>query len=78
MDVVIKPGTNNKTGSWRTERPVVDNSTCVKCRTCETFCPDGAITVDESGAHINYDFCKGCGICANVCPVKAIKMVEEK
>ncbi|MFP3483271.1 MAG: 4Fe-4S binding protein, partial [Caldivirga sp.] len=25
----------------------------------------------------NYDYCKGCGICANECPVKAIKMVPE-
>jgi len=25
----------------------------------------------------NYDFCKGCGICAEECPVKAIEMVKE-
>ena len=29
-------------------------------------------------AEIDYDFCKGCGICASVCPLKAIKMVEEE
>ncbi|RLG69799.1 MAG: pyruvate ferredoxin oxidoreductase, partial [Candidatus Iainarchaeum archaeon] len=23
------------------------------------------------------DYCKGCGICASECPVKAISMVEE-
>ncbi|MFP3216806.1 MAG: 4Fe-4S binding protein, partial [Vulcanisaeta sp.] len=26
---------------------------------------------------IDYDHCKGCGICAHECPVKAIKMVPE-
>jgi Pyruvate:ferredoxin oxidoreductase and related 2-oxoacid:ferredoxin oxidoreductases, delta subunit len=26
---------------------------------------------------INYDYCKGCGICANECPTKAIEMVPE-
>lgn len=26
---------------------------------------------------IDYDYCKGCGICANECPTKAIEMVPE-
>ena len=26
---------------------------------------------------INYDICKGCGICAEECPSDAIEMVEE-
>jgi len=26
---------------------------------------------------IDYEYCKGCGICAQVCPTKAISMVEE-
>ena len=26
---------------------------------------------------IKKDWCKGCGICANVCPKKCIKMEEE-
>ena len=27
---------------------------------------------------INLDYCKGCGICANECPVNAIEMVLEE
>jgi len=27
--------------------------------------------------NFDYDYCKGCGICANECPKKAIEMVEE-
>ena len=38
-------------------------------------CPDAAI--DEELA-IDLDFCKGCGICANECPKKAITMVREE
>jgi pyruvate ferredoxin oxidoreductase delta subunit len=26
---------------------------------------------------IDYEYCKGCGICAEECPADAIKMVEE-
>jgi phenylglyoxylate dehydrogenase delta subunit len=26
---------------------------------------------------INYDTCKGCGICATECPHRAITMIEE-
>ncbi|MCK5239384.1 MAG: 4Fe-4S binding protein, partial [Candidatus Thorarchaeota archaeon] len=26
--------------------------------------------------HIDYDYCKGCGICSQVCPPKCIEMVR--
>jgi pyruvate ferredoxin oxidoreductase delta subunit len=28
-------------------------------------------------AQINYDYCKGCGVCANECPQDAISMIPE-
>jgi pyruvate ferredoxin oxidoreductase delta subunit len=27
--------------------------------------------------HINYDYCKGCGVCAQECPRHAVIMGEE-
>ena len=65
----------NKTGSWRDyKRPVVDPKVCIRCGLCANHCPDGAIDIDEAkGAVINYDYCKGCLVCMEICPVKAIR-----
>jgi pyruvate ferredoxin oxidoreductase delta subunit len=74
--MALEPGSSrlNKTGSWRTYKPILDKDKCIKCGICFIFCPDVAISPDFE---INYDYCKGCGICAHECPVKAITMIEE-
>jgi len=42
------------------------------------YCPDNAIIRHEDDrVEVNYEYCKGCGVCANECPVKAIEMVRE-
>ncbi len=52
--------------------------TCLHCDVCMTFCPDVAISKDESGEYtIDYDHCKGCGICVNECPREAMELVPE-
>ena len=53
------------TGDWRSMKPI--------------WIKDTAILVDKDGKRMdfNYDHCKGCGICAKVCPFKAIDFVEE-
>ena len=68
-----------KTGLWRTMRPVVDYERCNRCWwVCSTFCPDGAIAVDETGQpRIDYEHCKGCLICVAQCPPHAIAAVPE-
>lgn len=74
---ITEPGNsvNNKTGGWRTLRPVKDPQKCTKCGICWQFCPDSAISPE---IEINYDYCKGCGICSQECPFKAITMVKEE
>ncbi len=69
----------NKTGSWRSERPVIDHEKCVKCGKCETFCPDMAVKeTDEGKVEVDLEYCKGCAICAEECPVNAIVMEKEE
>lgn len=77
---VVPSGTSDqyaKTGTWRIERPVIDNNKCISCLLCWIFCPDASIVYADTGFDVLYDFCKGCGICAHECPVEAIKMEEE-
>ena len=33
---------------------------------------------DKEGVQVDYDYCKGCGICASECPQKAYTMVTEE
>ena len=70
---------NYKTGSWRNVRPIIDFEKCnKKCYLCYEFCPDSAVRKTEDGPNINYDYCKGCGICAHECSKKAIDMEQEE
>jgi len=67
-----------KTGDWRTFKPVRDVEKCTDCLTCWIYCPDSSILVSgEKMVGFDYDHCKGCSICAQVCPVKCIEMVKE-
>ena len=54
---------------------------CFSCDNCYGVCPDNAvIKLGEPGEPyaIDYDYCKGCGICAAECPCGAIEMVPEE
>lgn len=83
-----------KTGGWRIVRPVWNATECIHCMICVAYCPDMAIPAEKSeegtvgkggrtfkGAvrrETNFDYCKGCGICAQECPTKCLSMVREE
>lgn len=67
-----------KNSGWRSIRPIVNIDKCVGCRQCYMYCPDGVITIANNKAEIDYDFCKGCGICSKICGCSAIKMEAER
>ena len=52
---------------------------CFECDNCYGLCPDNAVVKLGPGARyeIDYDYCKGCGICAQECPCGAIRMEPE-
>ena len=66
------------TGSWRAEWPKVDLEKCTDCMFCWLYCPDVSIKVEDGKmVGIEYFHCKGCGVCAAVCPQKCITMHPE-
>jgi len=49
----------------------IDPSVCIKCKTClKIGCP--AIEFQDNTIKINNLLCGGCGLCAQICPKKAI------
>lgn len=53
---------------------------CFECDNCFGVCPDNAVIKlgPSQRYEIDYDFCKGCGMCAQECPCGAINMVPEQ
>ncbi|ACI17165.1 MAG TPA: 4Fe-4S binding protein [Coprothermobacter sp.] len=81
--VIVPEGGNSQdvyiVEGWRTFKPVVNLEKCTHCMTCWVMCPDNAVNV-KGGKMLGFDYlaCKGCGVCAEVCPVKVIEMVKEE
>ena len=76
-----EPGSANdyKTGGWRSMRPIWNKDKCIQCYACWINCPDSSIIIKEGKvAGIDYDHCKGCGICAHECPSKVQAITMEK
>ncbi len=68
-----------KRGTSKTQRPVVRFDICTKCTLCWYECPDECFDPTPDGLYdVNYEYCTGCGRCAEVCPVnECIVMVDE-
>jgi 2-oxoacid:acceptor oxidoreductase delta subunit (pyruvate/2-ketoisovalerate family) len=65
--------------AWRPRLPVTDEANCT-CKFCvtPTFCPEAVIFWRNGHYVVDYEFCKGCGICAEVCVHQTIQMVDSK
>jgi len=47
---------------------------CIGCQRCVRECPVSAIHMENNLAVIDYSQCTGCGLCAEVCTTKCIKL----
>jgi len=66
--------------SWRVIKPVFNRDICIDCQNCWVWCPDSSIlSRDKQMLGIDYDHCKGCQVCVEVCPTnpKSLLMFNE-
>ena len=62
--------------SWRVEKPVFNIDVCIDCQNCWVWCPDTSIlSRDKQMLGIDYDHCKGCAVCAEVCPTNPKSLI---
>ncbi|MDR0746800.1 MAG: 4Fe-4S binding protein [Helicobacteraceae bacterium] len=61
---------------WRVLKPIFNPAGCINCQFCWISCPDTSIIpIDKKFGHIDYDHCKGCGLCSDVCPTNPKSLV---
>ena len=49
---------------------------CNTCDRCRDHCPDGNLKRAGDDYFFNYDYCKGCGVCASECPRGVVVMTD--
>jgi 2-oxoacid:acceptor oxidoreductase delta subunit (pyruvate/2-ketoisovalerate family) len=75
----VRGGLDESTALFEARR-CLSCGNCFECDNCYGVCPDNAVIKLGPGEkfEFNYDYCKGCGICAQECPCGAIEMVPEQ
>lgn len=53
----------------------INKNNCINCKKCHELCKFDAIDED---INLITEACEGCGVCAHICPVDAIRMVGRK
>ena len=51
---------------------LIDPEICIRCNTCETMCPVGAITHDARNYVVDASICNWCNDCISPCPTGSI------
>ncbi len=49
---------------------------CTVCDRCMDYCPEGILLRSGGGYEVDFEYCKGCGICAAECPRGVIYMAD--
>lgn len=67
----VKPTVSDFYGG---DKAVIDPKKCISCGACQNHCRFDAIEEVATGYAVNEYACEGCGVCAYVCPQKAVAL----
>ena len=67
----VKPTVSDFYGG---DKAVIDPEKCISCGACQSHCRFDAIEKATTGYAVNEYACEGCGVCAYVCPQKAVAL----
>ena len=67
----VKPTVSDFYGG---DKAVIDPEKCISCGVCQSHCRFDAIEEAAAGYAVNEYACEGCGVCAYVCPQKAVAL----
>jgi len=73
LHLILKPTINQTMPFHGLRIASIDADLCNDCKKCYQSCRFGAINEDIT---IIKESCEGCGVCAYVCPVDAIQMID--
>ncbi len=73
LHLILKPDVKKTLGFHGLPVARIDNEQCINCKQCIDHCQFNAISDDIV---VQYESCEGCGVCALVCPVKAIQLMQ--
>ncbi|HEC88505.1 MAG TPA: DUF362 domain-containing protein [Thermoplasmata archaeon] len=70
-------GKKGKIWQHEVSKPLYNETKCILCMKCLTFCPAGAISEDEGKISIEYEKCIGCGACTVLCEKGCFYLTNE-
>lgn len=76
LHILLDPTELSKDDFVGMKKARIDSSQCIDCGHCSAYCRFDAITDSPDGPSVRDYLCEGCAVCAHVCPVDAISMVD--
>ncbi len=73
LHLILKPKVKKTIKFHGLKIASIDKDLCIDCKKCYESCRFNAI---DENINLIKESCEGCGVCAHICPVHAIKMID--